>query len=44
MFVSSEFEQFLLEHGIHHKKSAPASSGLAEHAVQILKRSEKWFY
>ena len=35
-FVSSEFEQFLLENGIRHQKSAPyhpASNGLAERAV-----------
>ena len=43
-FVSSEFEQFLLENGICHQKSPPyhpASNGLAERAVQILKQGLK---
>ena len=43
-FVSSEFEQFLMENGIHHQKSAPyhlASNGLAERAVQIVKHGLK---
>ena len=40
-FVSCEFEQFLSENGIYHWKMAPyhpASNGLAETAVQILKQ------
>ena len=43
-FVSSEFEQFLSENGIHHWKTAPyhpASNGLVEKAVQILKQGLK---
>ena len=43
-FVSSEFEKFLSENGIHHRKTAPyhpASNGLAERAVQILKQGLK---
>ena len=43
-FVSSEFEQFISENSIHHWKIAPyhpASNGLAERAVQILKQGLK---
>ena len=43
-FVSSEFEQFLSENGIHHWKTAPyhpATNGLAERNVQILKQGLK---
>ena len=43
-FVSAEFEQFLRKNGIRHKTSAPyhpASNGLAERAVQIVKRGVK---
>ena len=40
-FVSEEFETFLRSNGIRHVTSAPyhlASNGLAEHALQIVKR------
>ena len=40
-FVSSEFKQFLRKNGVRHTMSAPyhpASNGLAERAVQIIKR------
>ena len=43
-FVSSEFEQFLLENSISHQKSPPyhqASNSLAERAVQILKQGSR---
>ena len=43
-FVSSEFEQFISENSIHHWKIAPyhpASKGLAERALQILKQGLK---
>ena len=43
-FVSAEFESFLVANGIKHITSAPyhpASNGLAERAVQILKRGLK---
>ncbi len=43
-FVSEEFEGFLAYNGIHHVTSAPyhpASNGLAERAVQIVKRGLK---
>ena len=43
-FTSSEFETFLTNNGIVHKKSAPyhpATNGLAERAVQILKQGLK---
>ena len=43
-FVSAEFEQFLRKNGIRHKTSAPyhpTSNGLAERAVQIVKRGVK---
>ena len=43
-FVSSEFEEFLLKNGIQHITSAPyhpASNGLAEWAVQIVKKGLK---
>ena len=43
-FVSAEFEQFLQSNGIKHITSAPyhpATNGLAERAVQILKRGLK---
>ena len=43
-FVSSEFEQFLDKNGIRHITSAPyhpASNGLAERAVQIIKKGLK---
>lgn len=42
-FVSSEFEQFLSQNGIQHRRSAPypASNGLAERGVQILKQGLK---
>ena len=43
-FVSDEFENFLQQNGIGHIKSAPyhpASNGLAERAVQIIKRGLK---
>ena len=43
-FVSQEFETFLTENGIKHVTSAPyhpASNGLAERAVQIVKRGLK---
>lgn len=43
-FKSKEFEQFLLSNGIKHVTSAPyhpASNGLAERAVQILKQGLK---
>ena len=43
-FVSSEFKQFLSKQGIRHTTSAPyhpASNGLAERAVQIIKRGLK---
>ncbi len=39
-FVSEEFEEFMLANGIRHDTSAPyrpASNGLAERAVQIVK-------
>ena len=43
-FVSSEFKQFLRKNGVRHTTSAPyhpASNGLAERAVQIIKRGLK---
>ena len=43
-FVSQEFEQFLRKNGIKHTTSAPyhpASNGLAERAVQVIKRGLK---
>lgn len=43
-FVSSEFEHFLHKHGVRHATSAPyhpVSNGLAERAIQILKRGLK---
>ncbi len=43
-FVSAEFEQFLQKNGIRHKTSAPyhpETNGLAERAVQTLKRGVK---
>ena len=43
-FVSQEFEHFLRSNGIHHPTSAPyhpASNGLAERAVQTVKRGLK---
>ena len=43
-FVSSEFEQFLRSNGVKHTTSAPyhpASNGLAERAVQTVKRGLK---
>jgi len=43
-FVSSEFEQFLFVNGIHHQKSSPfhpATNGLAERAIHILKQGLK---
>lgn len=43
-FVSAEFETFLLKNGIKHYTSAPyhpASNGLAERAVQIVKKGLK---
>ena len=43
-FVSQEFEEFLRKNGIKHITSAsyhPATNGLAERAVQILKRGLK---
>ena len=43
-FVSEEFEAYLVKNGIKHTTSAPyhpASNGLAERAVQIVKRGLK---
>ena len=43
-FISSEFEQFLKSNGVKHTTSAPyhtASNGLAERAVQIVKKGLK---
>ena len=43
-FVSQEFEQFLKRNGIKHRTSAPyhpASNGMAERAVQIVKKGLK---
>ena len=43
-FVSREFEQFLKNNGIYHTTSAPyhpASNGLAERAVEIVKKGLK---
>ena len=43
-FVSSEFKDFLRVNGVKHSTSAPyhpASNGLAEHAVQIVKQGLK---
>ena len=44
VFTSSDFEQFMLNNGIHHIRTAPyhsASNGLAERAVQTLKEELK---
>ena len=43
-FVSREFEEFLRRNGVKHTTSAPyhpASNGLAERAVQVIKRGLK---
>ena len=43
-FTSADFESFLSDNGIHHLTSAPyhpASNGLAERAVQIVKKGLK---
>ena len=43
-FVSGEFEQFLKSNGVKHTTSAPyhpASNGLAERTVQIVKKGLK---
>ena len=43
-FTSAEFESFLTDNGIHHLTTAPhhpASNGLAERAVQIVKKGLK---
>ena len=43
-FKSEEFESLLQKNGIKHATSAPyhpVSNGLAEHAVQVLKRGLK---
>ena len=43
-FVSQEFEAYLTENGVHHLTSAPyhpASNGMAERAVQIVKNGLK---
>ena len=43
-FVSAEFEQFLKKNSIHHKTSPPyhpATNGLAERAVQTVKKGLK---
>ena len=43
-FVSEEFEHFLIQNGIKHSTTAPyhpASNGLAEHAVHIIKHGLK---
>lgn len=43
-FVSEEFETFLRNNGIQHKKTPPyhlSSNGLPERAVQIFKRGMK---
>ena len=43
-FVSSEFEEFLRADGVKHTTSAPyhpASNGLAERAIQIVKKGLK---
>ena len=44
VFTSSDFEQFMLRNGIHHIRTVPyhpASNGLAERAIQILKEGLK---
>ena len=40
-FVSAEFTSFLESSGVKHLTSAPASNGLAERAVQIVKKGLK---
>ena len=46
-FVSEEFEMFMKQHGIRHRKTAPyhpSSNGLAERAVQSFKQALKKLY
>lgn len=43
-FISQEFEEFLIQNGVHHIRTAayhPASNGLAERSVQTFKNGMK---
>ena len=47
VFISSEFQQFMTKNGIQHIQTAPyhpASNGLAERAVQTVKKTLWWMF